>query len=204
MKKLKRVPPLPPLSLAVLDDVEKIEEYTRSSLRRCGDNRYYNAQKAVGIMRTCVIADLQIRLDYYQSLTNYHPGWIREIKETAIQTIVGLVGADGMHNEEYFTWHVREAATQYFADRALQRRKETLKPKTVSRKSLRDSYLAAFPETKILDICWAAEQRYREWKRWIKNAVKDGSKPDRAFRSVLSSDKPTSELRSEARPSGWK
>lgn len=57
---------------------------------------------------------------------------------------------------------------------------------SADRKELRDTYLTQFDsDIKILDICWAAGQRYSEWKRWLRNAVKDGSAPDRAFRAHL-------------------
>jgi hypothetical protein len=72
------------------------------------------------------------------------------------------------------------------------------------RKALRDSYLASFPDVGIMDICWAAKQHYREWSRWLNNELKRESKPDRAFRHVLTSGKPTSEIRRETRPKGWK
>src|ERR1017187_1324393 len=52
----------------------------------------------------------------------------------------------------------------------------------VERETLRDSYLSAFPEKiYILDVCWAAKQRYREWTRWIGGHLKDKSKPARAM-----------------------
>jgi hypothetical protein len=73
-----------------------------------------------------------------------------------------------------------------------------------SRKTLKDSYLLQFPDARILDICWAAAQHYSEWKRWMRNAVKDGSAPDRAFRSILTSGKLPSEHRKVRRPDGWK
>jgi hypothetical protein len=78
--------------------------------------------------------------------------------------------------------------------------------KPPNRKDLRLSYLAQFPNEKIkvLDICWAAGQRYSEWKRWLRNAVKDGSTPDIAFRGILSSDKRPREYKKQPRPDGWK
>jgi len=70
---------------------------------------------------------------------------------------------------------------------------------------LRDDYFASFQEKiVVLDICWAAKQRYREWIRWTGNQVKDGSKPDRAFRAVLTSGKRPEQYRPEPRPKGWK
>jgi hypothetical protein len=65
------------------------------------------------------------------------------------------------------------------------------------------AYKADYPEVKILDICWAARQYYREWKRWLKGKFKRGSTPDLAFRKVLKSGKLPMELRKEPRPKGW-
>jgi len=73
-----------------------------------------------------------------------------------------------------------------------------------NRKALRDSYLTAFTGVVILDICWAAGQHYSEWKRWLRDKVKDGSAPDLAFRAILTSGKPPHEYRKESRPSGWR
>lgn len=70
---------------------------------------------------------------------------------------------------------------------------------------LRDSYLANFPDEKIKirDLCWAAGQHYREWKRWLAGELKDGSTPDLAFRRVLMSGKRPKELSKKPRPNGW-
>jgi hypothetical protein len=75
----------------------------------------------------------------------------------------------------------------------------------VDPKVLRDSYLANFPDEriKIRDLCWAAGQHYREWKRWLAGELKDGSTPDRAFRRVLTSGKRPLELNKKHRPKGW-
>lgn len=74
------------------------------------------------------------------------------------------------------------------------------------RKKLRDSYFANLPgpKIKILDVCWGAAQHYSEWKRWIRNAVKDGSAPDRAFRAILTSGKKPTDYRKQPRPAGWR
>jgi len=76
----------------------------------------------------------------------------------------------------------------------------------LERESLRDSCLTAFPGAGIMDICWAAEQHYREWTRWLKGdpRARDGSKPDRAFRRVLTCGKDARRIRAEIRPKGWK
>lgn len=74
----------------------------------------------------------------------------------------------------------------------------------MERKNLFDEYRSRFPEPGILDICWAAHQHYREWARWLKGELKDGSKPDRLFRQVLTSGKDVRKLRREPRPKNWK
>ena len=82
----------------------------------------------------------------------------------------------------------------------------SIKPKQdISPTKLRDEYLASFGEKVIiLDICWAAKQRYREWTRWIGGHLKSGSKPDMAFRAVLTSGRRPEEYRTEPRPKSWK
>jgi len=77
-------------------------------------------------------------------------------------------------------------------------------PDSTLRRELFNAYRRQFPDVVILDICWGAKQRYREWVRWISGEVKDGSKPDRCFRAVLSGGKRPEEYRSELRPKGWK
>jgi hypothetical protein len=74
-----------------------------------------------------------------------------------------------------------------------------------NRKTLRDAYLNSFPEKIFIrDICWAVKQRYREWTRWIGGHVKDGSKPDKAFRAIMTSGKRPEQYRADPRPKDWK
>jgi len=80
------------------------------------------------------------------------------------------------------------------------RKSETLK----TRKALKKAYFSKFPQAMIIDVCWAARQHRREWDRWIKGEIKNGSKPDRIFRSVLTGNKAPSEIRPEERPKEWK
>lgn len=71
------------------------------------------------------------------------------------------------------------------------------------RATLRDSYRAAFPDVKIADIIWAAQQTRREWTRWIGGEAKDGLKADRSFRHVLASGKKPEQLRGKQRPTKY-
>ena len=79
MKTKQPLPPIPPLSLKALGEVEDVEEYARLSLHRCGDSRYFNAEKAVRILRTCVVEALDIQIEHYESLYIYRPKWIPEL-----------------------------------------------------------------------------------------------------------------------------
>jgi len=76
-----------------------------------------------------------------------------------------------------------------------------------TRAQLRETYFIGFSNEKIkvLDVCWAAEQHYREWKRWLQNPspIKDGSTADLAFRRILTSGKRPIEYRALARPNNW-
>jgi hypothetical protein len=80
----------------------------------------------------------------------------------------------------------------------------TTEQRPSDRDALVISYRAAFPGAGIMDICWAAEQHYREWTRWLKGELKDGSKPDRAFRHVLTSNRDARGIRKVTRPKNWK
>jgi hypothetical protein len=108
--------------------------------------------------------------------------------------------------EEAPKTNMQQAATPQVS--AAQAPSESLAPQIerpqIERAALRDTYMSVFPDVGIMDICWAAKQHYREWARWLKDEVKDGSRPDRAFRHVLTSGKTASEIRKEIRPKGWK
>jgi hypothetical protein len=72
-----------------------------------------------------------------------------------------------------------------------------------SREALAKAYRATYPDAKIRDICWAAGQHYREWRRWLGGTIRDGLKPDRAFRQLLSSSKSPIEFNPKPRPPKW-
>jgi len=76
-------------------------------------------------------------------------------------------------------------------------------PALNSRKALRDAYRAAFPDVKIADIIWAAKQTRREWTRWINGQAKDGLRPDRSFRHVLTSGKTPEQIMGKPRPTKY-
>lgn len=74
----------------------------------------------------------------------------------------------------------------------------------VERQALWAAYRREFPSVSIIQVCWAAYQHRREWDRWFKGEKRDGSKPDRMFRSVLSSHRDATTIRQDERPKDWK
>jgi len=199
------IPAIPQLSLEALDDVQKIERYARQQLIECESRSHFNTQKAERILRTCTVQVLKAQLAYYESLATFHEDWISKLQEDAIESAVGMV--PGGYDDELYDYFRNVLWDTTYADLnppLTDKKEESPKHEPLTRKEIRDAYLHAFPYTKILDICWAAGQHYSEWKRWLRNAVKDGSAPDRAFRTLLSSSKEPTEYRKQPRPKGWK
>jgi len=160
-----QAPAIPQLSLEALGDVQKIERYARQELRECDSSSHFNTRKAERILRTCTVQVLKTQIAYYESLPTFHEKWIIKLQEDTIESAVGMI--PGGYGDD-LSDHFRDVLSNTtYADL----NPPTLKPKPArkpsSRKALRDSYLEIFPGAKILDICWAAKQHYREWKRWI-------------------------------------
>jgi hypothetical protein len=111
-------------------------------------------------------------------------------------------------SKEWTGWMDRLTATAAKApisDKIEPKPKPTKKNMRTERKEIRESYFSKFPEKIfVLDVCWAARQRYREFTRWIGGELKDGSKADRAFRAVLLGDKRPEQIRPEIRQKDWK
>jgi len=78
-------------------------------------------------------------------------------------------------------------------------------PAAPTPKELAGAYFANFPDERILirDLCWAAGQHYREWKRWLAGQAKSGATADLAFRRALGTMKRPGEIKSKPRPAGW-
>ena len=162
-----------------------------------------NFHKAKRILRTCLVESLDVQLGYYSSLPNYTSDWDKELVKNTISSIISLFPL--FVPAEPFVSGLYDTAREYMAERKkAAKESKAAGAVQISRKELRDLYQEEFPDVIILDICWAATQHYSEWKRWLRNAVKDGSAPDRAFRAILTSGKFPREYRKQRRPSGWK
>jgi hypothetical protein len=203
MSKKKRSLQIPPLSLKALRDVELVERYVQEAARECSNpvGLSVNTERMSRILRTCIVESLDTQIKYYASLPHYRPEWVSELTDKTINSLLGLFPL--FTSGEEFRGELRRTAKAHLAQTTNPTTAATTTPKRINRKKLRDSYLARFPDVKILDLCWAARQHYREWKRWIKHELKDGSTPDRAFREVLNSGKRPGELSKKPRPQGW-
>lgn len=202
----KKRPLIPPLSFEVLEVVEDIERYSRQALRSCNDTFKFNRDKAMNILRTCVVSVFDIQIKFYSSFHNFTEDWVAHVGHTVIGSAMGLITAS-IHDDDY-EWLqnvLYETLNAHMKARDSAKRTSAPPKGKLSRKKLADSYFAKFPDEtiKILDVCWAVGQHYREWKRWLKNELKEGSTPDLAFRRILTSDKRPRELNKNPRPTKW-
>jgi hypothetical protein len=74
----------------------------------------------------------------------------------------------------------------------------------MDRRTISDAYFASFQaKVFVMDMVWSSGEHYREWSKWKNGHCKDGSKPDKAFRAILTSRKHPHEFRTDPRPKGW-
>ncbi len=198
------LPRLPPLSRQARDEVELIEQDAQDILEDCGDN----FERARRTLRTGVMDSLTVQMDYYFSLANYQTAWIVELIPRTVDSLIErcpafilgeqfrgeLLLTAGYQSEQWLRAIKNEATTT-----------APPKPASSERIALRDSYLANFTgeKIKVIDICWAASQHRREWSRWLKQEVPDGSMPDLQFRRLLTSGKRPQEFKRQSRPPKW-
>jgi hypothetical protein len=195
--------PPPPLSRQALGEVELIAEDTQDRLENCGAN----LERSRRILRTGVVESLNVQMDYYFALPNYQATWIVQLIPRTVDSLIGMINPfipDEELRKDLLQTAVHHLGQWLEAKKNKAATGASLKPDGNDRGTLKKAYLAKFPEVLILDICWAAGQHYSEWKRWLRNAVEDGSAPDHAFRAILISEKMPGEYRNQPRPKGWK
>lgn len=215
---------IPTLPASVLRGLQTIQEECRQALLSCGipGTPYLDHDRATETIQAYAIEELDGRLNHYFGLSYCPREWAIEIVQRAVMSAMSCF--------PNFTFEVRglsrpegaryEDARQFFDELHttallhLMNRISTgslpklgalplLKPAD-DRKELFNAYRSRFPETKIIEICWAARQHRREWDRWRKGELPDDCKADRCFRHVLKGDKRAVEMRKELRPKGWK
>lgn len=210
---------LPPLPIVVLRRIQRIQKSALRSLRDCryAGTNILDERRALEFLRTYLIEELKIRLDFYETVPEFHWNWMASIGSDAAHSVLACfpsnlldreAGPSSYASSVQFLPGLVQTGWDYVTSRRIAQGKNA-EPvpaidSKVSREGLRDAYRKAFPNPAIIDICWAACQHRREWDRWLKYEVPDGSKPDRAFRSVLLGGKAATEIRKEIRPKGWK
>jgi DNA-binding transcriptional ArsR family regulator len=119
MKGKTSLPPLPPLSLQALHDVELIEDAVQDALEGCINQvrNLVNPEKASRILRTCLVESLRVQIDYYSSLPGYHPIWIAHILKRTIDSMIALFPV--FTSGEQFRGELIRTATDYLRSRPL-------------------------------------------------------------------------------------
>jgi protoheme ferro-lyase len=90
---LSKIPPIPPLSAEALDRVEHVEKYARYALAACSNavGNLVNPEKALRILRTCVVESIDAQIDYYETLPSYRKEWLRELQYKTVDSSIGLM-----------------------------------------------------------------------------------------------------------------
>jgi hypothetical protein len=91
MKKKTAPPALPPLPRHVLEKVEEIERYAAKGLTACWGPLFLNTQKAMRLLRSCVVDSFECQAGYYSTLPTRSPEWILILTESTLESLVGLI-----------------------------------------------------------------------------------------------------------------
>jgi hypothetical protein len=210
---------LPHLTPEEISDRDYEELRLSRELSKCSQRGSFDSERAFHVLRAHAVEIFNVVYPAYRRKSGFKPKWVPEIvRDVAYRTLRVYSG-----HESYGTMPTMNDLFESLFD-TLEAHLEELKgtePQTATaatpalgaglqtvdfteRIALRDSYRASFPDSGILDICFAARQHYREWTRWLKGELKNGSKPDRQFCSVLNSGRDAKGLRKEIRPKNWK
>lgn len=214
MQEKSSLPPLPPLSVQALSDLQNIEDVVAEALEHLDDflpsvtsmlHRHNSPKRIERVLRTCLVAHLDVQINYYSSLPQYRATWIPQIIGSSIGALLSMFPV--FVDSEPYRGILNGTAAEYIKTRPLNlpKSKNHTTAAVNEQKALRDQYLANFPDEKIKlrDLCWAAGQHYREWRRWLSGQIKTGSTADLAFRRILSSGKRPLEFNKKPRPDGW-
>ena len=165
--------------------------------------------------RTAIFDGLKDRVDYwiiaartdYDATMAWGRGAIRRATQADTLNIISTHTRARIEAEAQSQVQIEDIKNELRLADARANSVKVFEPKrAVDRNALKESYFSTFPEkVMVLDMCWAARQHYREWMRWFRGELKDGSKADRAFRAVLLSGKRPEQYRTDAsRPKSWK
>lgn len=215
---------MPPLTEDMQSELRGIENTFRQKLANCCRNyRVVDEVAAFEYVRTYAVKFFSCFYDFYSEFPKYRGHWAPASEAFAYQrTVKCIEDIDTIRSFFYSSSdHVKRIKSTIAEQSStksppLLQKVEWAPPISVpkaspfvetlinARKLLFQSYQARFPHAHIIDICWAARQHRREWDRWLKGEIRDGLTPDRAFKSVLKSEKEPTQIRREVRPKNWK
>ena len=92
-----QAPRLPPLPFDVLRRVEEIEGYLTASIDDCERGLSFNTQKAVRLLRSCVVSVFEIQIQYYRALPGFSSNWIGPIVSGIVHSAMGQLGMRVSH-----------------------------------------------------------------------------------------------------------
>ncbi len=99
MKETPSLLPLPPLSVQALHDLHDIEDVVAEALKDLNEFfpsitrmlHHHNSPKRIErVLRTCLVAHLDVQMNHYSSLPQYRPIWIVQIIGSSIGSLLGL------------------------------------------------------------------------------------------------------------------
>jgi hypothetical protein len=128
---------LPPLPLAALRRVQRLQKTTERALRDCRypGTKTLDVRKAFEILRTSVVEELNARLDYFETLPGFEWAWMKEIITHATASVLAcfpqgqfekrdennvLIGYEG---DQQFQDELITTAWDYVVERRLKKAK---------------------------------------------------------------------------------
>jgi hypothetical protein len=131
-------------------------------------------RKAIEILRTSVVEELNIRLDYFETVSGFDWNWMGEIVTHAAASALACFPQGqfekrdennvlvGYEDDSQFIDELIATAWDHAVSRRLASNpipiQTTIVAQTEDRTALVTAYRATFPDAGILDICWAAKQ----------------------------------------------
>jgi hypothetical protein len=148
---------LPPLSREALSQIHEVEAEVREALEDCTDPilGFTNPEKKRQIVRTYLVAAIDVKMDYYSSLPIYQVRWIPEIIISIVNFFLGMLHPfatnEQLRNDLLRTAaeHLAQKRIEADAIKNVSATSAPPKPASSERTALRDPYLANFPNERI-------------------------------------------------------
>ncbi|MFZ0301354.1 MAG: hypothetical protein WAL75_01660 [Terracidiphilus sp.] len=209
---------LPHLTPEEISDRDYEELRLSRELSKCSHGSNFDSERAFHVLRAHAVEIFNVVYPAYRKKTGFGPKWISEIvRDVAYRTLRVYSVEDSYGTmptiNELFNVLFDTLDARLEELKGTEAHNETASIPTLGagfqtvdltqRIALRNAYRAAFPDVKIADIIWAAKQTRREWTRWISGEAKDGLRPDRSFKHVLTSGKTPEQIMGKPRPTKY-